>query len=339
MILIISSVHDYHSRVVQRHLETRGHRVFIADILELGHGAEISYWPEDPGKTEWRRADGQCIRLGDVQAVWLRRSFPPRVPRQVTEAAERYFIRREWGELLRGVLVTLEAPFVNDPIATLYATKPLQLALAQRAGLNVPTTVITNSARRAMEFVTPHPERVVHKTFSPYLPRMLTTKAWEEGDLRHLRELELAPTIFQTLVAGERELRITIVGDCVFAAEHEPAFLDGRSDFSATYRPHDLPTSVRRALLRLMKSLRLVFGTVDMKIDASGAYHFLEVNAQGQFLWIEIETGLPLSAAMANLLCDLASGTARHKPVRWSSDAEVSVPLIVRPKARSATSA
>lgn len=158
MILIISSVHDYHSRVVQRHLETRGHRVFIADILELGHGAEISYWPEDPGKTEWRRADGQCIRLGDVQAVWLRRSFPPRVPRQVTEAAERYFIRREWGELLRGVLVTLEAPFVNDPIATLYATKPLQLALAQRAGLNVRSCI---AILRIIQ-TTPKPGKMPH---------------------------------------------------------------------------------------------------------------------------------------------------------------------------------
>jgi hypothetical protein len=68
-----------------------------------------------------------------------------------------------------------------------------------------------------------------------------------------------------------------------------------------------------------MKSLGLVFGTVDMKIDASGDYHFLEVNAQGQFLWIEIETGLPLSAAMADLLCNLASCTSRHDAMRWAA--------------------
>jgi MvdD-like protein with pre-ATP grasp domain len=234
MILIISSIHDYHSRVVQWHLEKRGHSVFIADLLELGRGAEISYRPECPEQTEWRRADGQCIRLGDVKAVWFRRSFAASVPRQVTDADERHFILREWAELLRGVLVTIDAPFVNDPIATLYATKPLQLALALRVGLNVPATLITNSARRALEFVGSHPAGAVHKTLKPYAPRMLPTKAWEEGDSAHLHELELAPTIFQTLVAGERELRITIIGERVFAAEHEPSCLDGRADLSAT---------------------------------------------------------------------------------------------------------
>jgi hypothetical protein len=180
-----------------------------------------------------------------------------------------------------------------------------------------------------MEFVASHHGRVVHKTLKPYLPRMLPMKAWEEGDFRHLRELELAPAIFQTLVAGERELRIAIIGDRMFAAEHESSFLDGRSDFAATYRPHEPPASVRRGLLRLIKSLGLVFRAVDMKIDASDDYHFLEVNAQGQYLWIEIETGLPLSAAMADLLCDLASCPSRHKAMRWAADAEASEASIV----------
>jgi glutathione synthase/RimK-type ligase-like ATP-grasp enzyme len=324
MILIISSIHDYHSRVVQWHLEKRGHSVFIADLLELGRGAEISYRPECPEQTEWRRADGQCIRLGDVKAVWFRRSFAASVPRQVTDADERHFILREWAELLRGVLVTIDAPFVNDPIATLYATKPLQLALALRVGLNVPATLITNSARRALEFVGSHPAGAVHKTLKPYAPRMLPTKAWEEGDSAHLHELELAPTIFQTLVAGERELRITIIGERVFAAEHEPSCLDGRADLSATYRPHDLPAPIRHALLQLMKRLGLIFGTIDMKLDSCGNYHFLEVNAQGQFLWIEIETGLPLSATLADLLCDLASGASGYTTMGRSAGMQAS---------------
>ncbi len=51
-----------------------------------------------------------------------------------------------------------------------------------------------------------------------------------------------------------------------------------------------------------MDKLGLVFGTIDLKLADSGERVFLEVNPQGQFLYIEIQTGLPISNALAELL-------------------------------------
>ena len=51
-----------------------------------------------------------------------------------------------------------------------------------------------------------------------------------------------------------------------------------------------------------MDELGLVFGTVDLKLANSGEHVFLEVNPQGQFLYIEILTGLPISNALAEFL-------------------------------------
>jgi hypothetical protein len=51
-----------------------------------------------------------------------------------------------------------------------------------------------------------------------------------------------------------------------------------------------------------MATLNLTFATVDLKVNDSGQVHFLELNPQGQFLYIEILTGLPISAAVARLL-------------------------------------
>ena len=40
-----------------------------------------------------------------------------------------------------------------------------------------------------------------------------------------------------------------------------------------------------------MDELGLVFGTIDLKVADNGEHIFLEVNPQGQFLYIEILTG------------------------------------------------
>jgi glutathione synthase/RimK-type ligase-like ATP-grasp enzyme len=51
-----------------------------------------------------------------------------------------------------------------------------------------------------------------------------------------------------------------------------------------------------------MGELGLVFGTIDLKVADNGDHVFLEINPQGQFLYIEILTGLPISNALADFL-------------------------------------
>lgn len=51
-----------------------------------------------------------------------------------------------------------------------------------------------------------------------------------------------------------------------------------------------------------MRELGVSFATIDLKVDTHGDLRFLEVNPQGQFLYIEILTGQPISAAVARTL-------------------------------------
>ena len=59
---------------------------------------------------------------------------------------------------------------------------------------------------------------------------------------------------------------------------------------------------VSAALFQVMNELGLLFGTIDLKLTHSNEYVFFEVNPQGQFLYIEILTGQPISDAVAALL-------------------------------------
>jgi pyruvate carboxylase len=120
--------------------------------------------------------------------------------------------------------------------------------------------------------------------------------------------LGLAPTIFQERIHGRQEVRVTIVGDHVFAASflRSPTCIDGRLEPAARYQKHELPVALTRRLLALMKRLGLCHGTADLMIDTEGDYWFLEINPQGQFLWIEIQTGMPIAHTLAQLFASLA---------------------------------
>lgn len=311
MILIVSSLLDRHAQVVARILERRRVQVFIGDVMEFSAGAQLSL---DAHELAWTRADGHSARLADVHGVWCRRNFAPNFDPALRDACDRDFVRRQWVELLWGSVCALGAlgtRLVSDPYRQQAASKPLQLAIARQRGLKVPDTLISNDADAVLGFVDRHAGRVVHKTLAVAMDELLFTKRWGAEEASALDALGFTPTIFQRQVGGTREVRVTLVGERVFAAEFDVGCdagcdaggqVDGRLDVDAPFRIHCLPHDVVDRLQALMQTLGLQYATVDLRIDEAGDYVFLELNPQGQFLYVEIKTGLPISEAMADLL-------------------------------------
>ena len=52
----------------------------------------------------------------------------------------------------------------------------------------------------------------------------------------------------------------------------------------------------------LVRRLGLAYGAIDLVLTPDGRYVFLEINPNGQYLWIEQLTGLPISEAIAEWL-------------------------------------
>ena len=65
---------------------------------------------------------------------------------------------------------------------------------------------------------------------------------------------------------------------------------------------HVLPVAEVRRCRALVRRLGLRFGAIDMVQTPSGEHVFLEINPNGQWLWIERATGLPIANAIARLL-------------------------------------
>jgi RimK-like ATP-grasp domain len=304
-VLIVAPREDLHARRVEQELLLRGgNEVHLLDMNDLGKGASLCQ----------RNTQAACrievdghdpVVLSEVEAVWLRRPGVPHLPGRVTDIGHRRFARMEWRELTDGAFLSMDARFVNPVLPQLGAVKPRQLDVARRVGLDVPDTIITDSPSAVTAFVETH-KGVVHKSLSAHQDRFLETRRWSEQDRQALAGLRIAPSIFQEEISGPADVRITVVGSQLFAAsfsvsstEHR---VDTRLDLDAPCQEHQLPVEVAGRLQAFMRELGLVFGTIDMRIDQDGRYFLLEVNPQGQFLYIEVLTGMPISAAVADML-------------------------------------
>jgi glutathione synthase/RimK-type ligase-like ATP-grasp enzyme len=124
----------------------------------------------------------------------------------------------------------------------------------------------------------------------------------------HLSAIRLTTNLFQQYIPKAFEVRITVIGSNVFAAEiHSQHSERARIDFRAAYQDlyyqvHALPKEIEEACRQLVRSFHLQFSAIDMLVTPEGKYYFLESNANGQWGWIERHTGLPLTAALVDLL-------------------------------------
>jgi hypothetical protein len=75
-----------------------------------------------------------------------------------------------------------------------------------------------------------------------------------------------------------------------------------------------LPEHVEASIHRLMDSFGLNFASLDMIVTPEGEYVFLELNPNGQWLWLEFELGLPLVSSMADLLTTDHTGRLTGDP-------------------------
>ncbi|WFB06840.1 ATP-grasp ribosomal peptide maturase [Streptomyces sp. LX-29] len=252
------------------------------------------------------RTVSRTVDLGHVRAVYWRRPDWPTFPHLAADDARFAAAQVRYG--LGGTLYALDGPlWVNHPLRIAAADyKPAQLALAQRLGLAVPPTLITNDPGEARDFITVHGE-VIYKVlrWTPYERDGIPVTGW--ADLVTADEIDdsvrVTPHLFQGRVDKIADVRVLIVGRRTFAVRIDSDLLDWRKDYSAlSYTVVDLPANVNKALLAYLDRLGLVSGSFDLAMDRVGDYWWLELNPNGQWGWLEDKTGLEMSAAFADLL-------------------------------------
>lgn len=307
-VLVATEAEDPTADRVITHLNERAVPVVRFNLADIGDGLTVSA----RYGTRLARVAGRVLtpsraaRLDDVRAVYWRRPSWPTFPHLGPDDARFAAAQTRYG--LGGVLHALDGPlWVNHPARNAEADyKPHQLALAQRLGLAVPPTLITNDPAEAREFVAAHP-KVIYKTLrlTSYQRDGVGLAPWAEPVTADEIDdrVRVAPHLFQVCIDKACDVRVLIVGRQVFAVRIESDLLDWRRDYSAlTYSVVTLPAPLEAALLAFLDTFGLTSGSFDLAVDRDGAPWFLELNPNGQWGWLEECTGLPMAAAFADLL-------------------------------------
>lgn len=319
MIGIVASEADVHAQGVAARLGELGSAAVFLDTAAVPTRARITsrHSPRTPWAATWvEEATGVEVDLTALRAMWWRRPLPHELHAELGTATDRRFAYGEVDAAVRGLWSCTDATWVNDPDRDLAASRKLwQLKVASTLGLRIPRTCVTTDPAQAREFLAGETEGAIFKPFGGLEEAWAETRLVEASDLDLLDHVRLAPVIFQELIPGGIDIRVTIVGRDVHAAEiraHESSYpYDFRMDTAnAPILPHTLPDEVVGRLHALMDHVDLRYGAIDLRRAPDGDYVFLEVNPAGQWLFVELATGQPITASMARLLHDLdAAGT------------------------------
>jgi len=312
MILIVSHPTDEHTVGVLGALNRLGHPAALIDTARFPSDASLTQRFDNHQQSyEWS-LDGQSIDLTTCRAGWWRRPQPFTLPTGISPDVIS-FTSSECYEAVAGLWAALDLNWVNPPERTEVAHhKPYQLAVATKVGLPVPRTIITNDPDVARGFIAAlGPERTVYKTFSASEQCWRETRVVRPNEIAVLDSVRLAPVIFQEYVPAVADVRVTVVGQKMFAAAIMPTpggyEFDYRIDMDgATFEPVELPVETQHRIYALMKRLGLVYGAIDLRRTPDGRYVFLEVNPAGEWRFVEERTDQSITYATAELLAELA---------------------------------
>jgi ribosomal protein S6-L-glutamate ligase RimK-like protein len=315
VIVVVSYPDDPHAERVIGLLRQRGEDVLLLNVADLPHKATLTIGHGGCCQSllEYRLGDGPPVDLSSAKSVWWRRPQVANVS-GVSDHNAQVFAAGEWHEAVAGVWQLMPARWVNPPAADEVAShKAYQLRVAAELGLRIPRTLMTSDPDRARAFIEDQGVgQTIFKTFSCTYQVWRETRPVRDEELRNLDALRLAPVIFQEYIEAEADLRVTVVGDQVFAAAIHAADTEYPFDFrmvlgQAKVEAVELPAPVREKLLRFMRRLGLVYGAIDLRRTSSGEHVFLEINTAGEFLFVEERAGLPVSAALADWLATPAA--------------------------------
>ncbi|MGB3468732.1 MAG: grasp-with-spasm system ATP-grasp peptide maturase [Cyclobacteriaceae bacterium] len=249
--------------------------------------------------------NGKVVNSEDIKCFWARRgrfkldwdwtSIKEKIGHLLTYRGSLYEeLEKEWTTLECFLMNTFadKENGLSNPAKEDF-NKPEVLKLAASTGLKIPPTIITNQKSVLEEYA----GNLITKALSEAVSMQLEgeelyalTKRLETTETEKLND-SFFPSYFQHGIDKDFEVRAFYLNGGFYAMAIFSQ-LDGQTmdDFRAynTEKPNRnvpfiLPEEIRDKLITLMQILELNTASVDLIVDRSGEYYFLEVNPVGQF--------------------------------------------------------
>lgn len=317
MILIFTKKQDTHTDEVIRKLHKKDIEVFRLNSEDLLRKYQVNLYIDENGLWNGEITDelGRILNLAKLKVAWLRKPDFDFFGK-IDQSTEEQFIASETKAFINILYSIPSIRWINDPfIANKAKVKFQQLLLANKYGVKIPKTLITTQPEKAKEFFIECGEEVLVKsiytgnvTIDGINQGIASRKIGKDDFYKFYKNISLSPTQLQEYIEKAFELRITIIGQKVFAIKidsqaHEETKIDWR--LHTRINPHsifELPSKIEKFCIDFLKEQKLLYGAMDFIVTPNNEYVFLENNPFGQYLWLEIETKIPLTKEICNLL-------------------------------------
>jgi hypothetical protein len=250
------------------------------------------------------------IEISEARGIWLWRPQWPVPDDAIDDVADRALVFQESVAALAGAWRILGQKCISPPDSIQRARWKLhQLHVATILGFAVPETFVTTEPSAAQRFLEEAPavvkavadSRVVAGGIERYGAVQLV-----QPDTP-LDSVQLAPTMFQRPVTKSGDLRVTVIGARLFSIvirtpEGGPLDFREADPFNCQYEPIELRPEDALRCRDFMRHYGLRYSAFDFALTPSGGLVFLECNPGGHWGWLEAHTGLPMTAALVDLL-------------------------------------
>ena len=303
-VLILTYGEDPHANSVCNYLNEKNIDFFRIDTEKIIQEYNLTF--DSKNLNYLVKNDSREEIIDSSWNIWNRRLLDPdfikKVPKNIEE-----LIFEETERTWNGLLTSHDGKVINNPYNQLNANNKInQLILASKNKENVyvPKTLVTNDSSRVRKFYEENNGNICFKlqkgiiVDSPegYLT-VYTNKVTEE-QMKNSNLISSHPCLFQEYIEKEFEVRIVStekenIGVAIDSQNSKISKVDFRKyDFdNVKYSPIKIPQNVEKFCSNMLKHYGLNFGVFDFIFSKKGEYSFLELNSNGQWLWLEELSG------------------------------------------------
>lgn len=215
------------------------------------------------------------------------------------------YIHKETYALIEGIVESFNGTVLTKPSVMRRANnKVFQASLAAQAGFRLPEFAITNDSDLLKHFsknagiIKPVAlGEITCGSSKEFVQTNLIDPAFEANNF------EYSPVYLQDYIDKDFEVRVTVVDGQFFPVKiHSENNIDWRKpNNKVLYEACSIPSKIRDNCLNFMELCSMKFGCFDFIVKNS-IWYFLEMNANGQWAWLEFETKHSISDAIVHYL-------------------------------------
>ena len=198
----------------------------------------------------------------------------------------------------------------------LASNKLYQQLVAQKCGLRIPRTLISNNYSHVVAFSNPQ-EGLLLKSIG-YIKldeenrSFLYSERFSHSELESSADaIRSCPVFSQEYIHKKFEYRVMAIGKRLLACRidsqsSEKTKVDWRHyDLeNVAHISAELPHEIQRKILCFMQAIKLQYGALDLIETPEGEFVFLEINPSGQWGWIADLANIPIPMAVAEMLAN-----------------------------------